>query len=76
MRAVEFLVEKPVESSWIVDLRFNRPKKILTMHLSNGRAFTIPNITRTTFERWTNAPSKGRFFHTNIKDRYQVNRIK
>jgi len=76
MRAAEFLIEKPVESSWIVDLRFSRPSKTLTMRLSNGREFRIPGMTRTTFERWTNAPSKGRFFHTNIKDRYQVNRIK
>lgn len=76
MRAIEFLTEKPVESSWITDLTYNRPNKVLTMRLSNGRSFSIPAVTRSMFTRWANAPSKGRFFHDQIRDKYQVSRIK
>jgi hypothetical protein len=76
VKAFELLNEKPVESAWITDLTFNRTHKILTMRLSNGRTFSIPGVTRSTFEQWTNAPSKGRYFHDRIKGSYQVNRIK
>jgi len=76
MRIAEFLIEKPVESAWISNLTHNRPNKVLTMRLSNGKYFTIPGITRTMFEKWTNAQSKGRFFHQFIKNRYNISRIK
>jgi len=76
MRLSEFLIEKQVESAWISDLTHNRPNKVLTMRLSNGKSFSIPGITRTMFERWTRSPSKGSFFHQFIKDKYRVNRIK
>ena len=76
MKLAELLLEKPVLSSWITDLTHNRPNKVLTMRLSNGKSFSIPGITRTTFEQWTRSPSKGRFFHKYIKDRFPVNRIK
>jgi len=76
MRAVEFLCEKPVESSWIPNLTYNRPNKILTMRISNGRTFSIPGITRTMFERWCKAPSKGSFWHQVIKPTYKATRIK
>lgn len=76
MKAIEILNEKPVESSWITDLTYNRPNKTLTMRLSNGRSFLIPGITRTVFEQWAKAPSKGRFFHNRIRSVYQLTRIK
>jgi len=76
MKATEILNEKPVDSSWITDLVYNRPNKVVTMRLSNGRSFSIPGITRTTFEQWVKAGSKGRYFHDRVKDTYEVSRIK
>jgi hypothetical protein len=76
MRAVEILNEKPVQSSWITDLLYNRPNKTITMRLSNGKAYSIPGITRTGFERWVKSPSKGQYFQEKIRDTYQVRRIK
>lgn len=72
MKAWEVLNEKPVESAWISDLIYNRPNKTLTMRLSNGKRYSIPGITRTTFEKWVKSPSKGEYFHQFIKGRYQV----
>ena len=76
MRLTDILTEKPVQSSWITNLTYNRPNKTLTMSLSNGKSFSIPGITRSTFERWVNSPSKGQFFHNFIKDSFLVSRIK
>ena len=76
MKISEILTEKPVESSWITDLTYNRPNKTLTMRISNGRTYSIPGIARTTFERWAASPSKGKYFKDNIIDTYNVRRIK
>lgn len=76
MRLVQILSEKPVESSWITNLTYNRADRKMTMQLSNGRSFTIPAISRSIFERWINSPSKGKFYHANIRGKYEVNRIK
>ena len=76
MRAAEILNEKPVESAWITDLIYNRPNKVLTMRLSDGKSYSVTGITRTTFENWIKANSKGQFFHNHIKDTYNVKRIK
>jgi hypothetical protein len=76
MRIIEILNEKPVESTWITNLTYNRPNKVITMQLSNGRTFSIPGITRATFERWTKSPSKGKFWHEKIKGTYNTKRIK
>lgn len=76
MRLVEFLCEKAVESSWITNLTHNRPNKTVTMRLSTGRTYAIPGITRTTFEHWVKSPSKGRFWHSRIKNVHRAIRIK
>lgn len=76
MQIKEILSEKSVESSWITDLTFNRSGKILTMRISNGKYYTIRNITRTIFERWVLSPSKGQFFQNFIRDNYPVKRLK
>ena len=76
MRAVEIINEKPVESSWITDLTYNRPNRTLTMRLSNGNTYSIPGMSRATFEQWTKTPSKGKYFHDRVKYSYDVKRIK
>ena len=76
MKLFELLLEKKVESTWISDLTHNRPNKVLTMRLSNGKSFSIPGITRSMFEKWSRSGSKGRFWHQFIKDNYKATRIK
>ena len=75
MRLSEFLTEKAVQSTWIASITHNRPNKVLTVILSNGRAFSIQNVTRSTFEKWSRAPSKGRYYHDFIKDKYKLTRM-
>ena len=76
MRIAELLLEKPVQSTWITNLTHNRPNKVLTMRLNNGKSYSIPGITRRTFEQWTNSPSKGKFFHKYIAGKFKATRIK
>jgi len=76
MRLQELLLEKPVLSSWITDLTYNRPNRTLTMRLNNGKAYSIPGLTRSMFERWTRSPSKGKFFHDHINGGYLITRVK
>lgn len=76
MKISEFLIEKPVQSTWITDISYNRPNRVITMRLSTGRTYSIPGITRATFEKWTKASSKGRYFHQNIKGIFKATRIK
>jgi len=76
MTLAEILLEKPVQSTWITDLTHNRPNKVLTMKLSNNTVYSIPGITRRTFEQWVNSPSKGKFFHKYIAGKFKATRIK
>lgn len=75
MKISDFLIEKPVQSSWISDLYFNRPNGILSMRLKNGKTYMIPGSTRYGFDRWSSAPSPGKFFHGNIRGKKNINRI-
>ena len=69
------LNEKHVESTWITNLTYNRPNKVLTMKVTGGKTYTIHNISRSTFEKWFNSDSKGQFFHTYIKGKYTINEV-
>lgn len=75
MRAWEVLNEKAVASTWIVDLMHNRPRREITMKLSDGKLYRIFGITRTGAEKWIKSPSKGEYFHENIKPYHQITRI-
>lgn len=76
MRVAEILVEKQVQSSWITDIVYNRPNKVLTLTLSSGRSYTISGLNRRTFERWVSSPSKGKFFHNFIKGIHRAVRLR
>ena len=68
-------MEKSVESSWISNIAYNRPNKIITMRLGNGRAYSIPKVARSVFDRWTSASSKGQFYHDVINGKYTVTKL-
>ena len=72
----EILREVAVRSTWISNLIYNRPNKVITWKLSNGREYSVKNISRQMFDRWKAAPSKGRFFHLYVKGNYSVTRIR
>lgn len=75
MRFIEILTEKKVMSSWIHDITYNRKNKILYMTLQDGRKYAITEFSRTEFERWYRASSKGKFWHAFVKGFYDVTRV-
>ncbi len=72
---IQFLIEKPVMSSWITNLVLTRQEKQLVMTLNNGRKYRIDNFTRYKFDMWNRAPSKGKFWHQFVKNKHNVTRI-
>jgi hypothetical protein len=63
--------EKEVQSSWIIDVKLKRNGNgILT--LNNGSIYIIQNLGRTMFDKWHKSPSKGQFYHQNIKGKYLI----
>lgn len=75
MRLAELLLEKKVQSTWISELIHNRPARIVTMKLSDGKVFSIMGIPRSIFDRWNKSPSKGQFWHESIKGKHKVTRV-
>lgn len=67
--------EVAVKSSWISNLIYNRPNKIVTWKLLNGRVYVVKNVPRRMFDKWKSAPSTGAFFHRYIKPSYVVIRL-
>ncbi len=76
MRLFELnLDEEAVLSSWIEDLAIDKDGDVL-MSLHSGRSYVIQNLGKDTYQTWISAGSKGKFWHSNIKNNYQVRRVK
>jgi uncharacterized protein YlzI (FlbEa/FlbD family) len=70
--AGHFLNEVAVVSSWIEDLEYDDGDTYMT--LNSGRVYVIKDTLPDVFEDWLEAPSKGKFWHSDIKDMYDVRR--
>lgn len=70
------LTEVAVESTWISSVSYNRPNKILTLVTNVGSTYKIANVPRSFFDKWKNSPSKGKFYHENVKDRFNLIKVK
>ena len=75
MLVEQILTEKPVVSSWIADVAYNRTTKVARMTLGNGRKYDIEGISRREFDKWHGAGSKGKFWHFYVKGFYSVKRV-
>ena len=67
------LDEVGVFSSWISDLSLAGNGDVI-MSLLSGRRYVVSGIGEDLFTQWVNAPSKGVFWHSNIKNIYSVTR--
>lgn len=73
MSEIAQIDEVSVMSSWIADLRFLDGSVILT--LNNGRRYRVIGLSPGMFRQWVKAPSKGKFWHSNIRGNYRVSRL-
>jgi hypothetical protein len=74
----------PVTSSFIHAIGYNAEKKTATVEFirrsSSARAgsysiYQYFGVKPVTFSRWLKAPSKGKYFHRNIRNRFGCKRI-
>lgn len=79
------LSEKIVDSSWLSDIRYDRKprsqadKKSKTpkfsdviITLRDGHKYTVHDVPYKVYRMWVTAPSRGVFWHKNIKNQYNV----
>lgn len=69
------LKEEPVLSSWIADVTLQKNNRDITMTLGNGRRYVIRGAGPAQHTAWLRAPSKGQYWHQNVKNRFPVVRI-
>mgnify|MGYP000005478822 FL=1 len=65
--------EISVMSSWIADLDYEEGAVNLT--LNNGRRYRVLGVPEGMFRQWVKAPSKGKYWHSDIRGNYRVSRI-
>lgn len=73
----EILFEKPVDSSWLVDISYNRKTntaRMITQHRGRQTVYYITGISRREFDKWHKAPSQGKYWHKHINGYYDVKR--
>ena len=68
------LDEVAVISSWIADLDYHEGDTYMT--LNNGRMYVVKGTRPDVYDRWIKAPSKGKFWHSDIKGLYLVRRVR
>lgn len=68
-----------VNNSWIVELTYNRNKKVMTMVVAgvrddrtDDRTYLIHNISRRKFDAWRKAESKGVFYNAFVRNKYRI----
>lgn len=59
-----------VESSVLQDVRYNASRHALAVTFTNGRVYTYLGVPESIYEALLRAPSKGRFFNAEIRDRF------
>lgn len=64
-----------VQSSFIQTVGYDPGKRTATVQFRSGSVYEYRCVHPTTITRWLKAPSKGRYFHRNIRRRYETKRI-
>lgn len=67
------LDELSVFSSWIADLDYR--EGAVLMKLNNGRTYSITGVPEGMYRQWVRSPSKGKYWHSDIRGNYRATRI-
>jgi hypothetical protein len=62
-----------VESTAITRIEYGELSQELVVVFTSGEDYTYYGVPRDVYEGFVNAPSKGQYINTNIKDRYRFN---
>ncbi len=64
-----------LKSSFIQALEYDRETRTAIVQFKRGAIYRYAQVPPVTFTRWLKAPSKGRYFHRNIRNRFNYKRI-
>lgn len=62
-------------SSFIEATSYDRDTSELQITFSNGRTFSYPNVPILTYHAFITSGSKGKFFHSRIKDSFDAEEV-
>ena len=65
-----------VDSSAIYKIGYNFSQKILHIEFTNRKIYVYYDVPQNVYKEFKKAPSKGRYFNSNIKGYYYYKRIK
>ena len=65
----------PVSSTNIASIGYDENQMVLEIEFLNGRVYRYEGVPEYVFRNFLNASSKGRFFHSNIRNVYPYSRI-
>lgn len=66
------ILTSKVNSSMIQEVQYNPEELILTVMFNKGGAYDYRGVTEAIHEELIKAPSVGKFFHSNIKGKYET----
>ncbi len=67
---------QPVSSSDLRSIGYDAETQVLEIEFHSGGIYQYSRVPESTWQRLLGAPSKGRYFHASIKDRYPYRRIR
>lgn len=62
-------------SKAVAAIAYDEAKQTMFVKFTDSPVYAYHNVNQTVVEQFVKAPSKGRFFHQNIKDQYQSTRL-
>ena len=65
----------PVDSSNLTAVGYDAETQMLTIEFRDGRKHAYTGVPPETHQMLMNAPSKGRFFHANIRNTYASTKV-
>ena len=66
---------QPVSSSLVKSIGYDRQTETLEIEFGSSRVYQYYGVTVDLYERLMQAPSKGQFFNTHIKNAYAYSQI-
>ena len=64
-----------VQSTDLRSVGYNAVSAVLEIEFNSGGVYQYSNVPVSVYQALINAPSHGKYFHANIKDRYHTTRI-
>jgi len=61
-----------LKSTWMSTAEYDADEKSLEITLDDGKSYTYENVPLQVYQALISAPSAGKFFRANIRDRFSV----